>query len=125
MVFEKFYIADKNGKSNCVVRSLCKVLNREYDDVYNDLMKIAQKLKSHSFNDVEVFEKYMKDNNISKIEFKKDLKIKDIRLDKKTYVILCYDKEGYYHMIPIINNVIYDKNDDCMNLYVLAVYEKK
>ena len=27
-------------------------------------------------------------------------------------------------MIPIISNVIYDKNSDCLDLYVLSIYRK-
>ena len=44
-------------KSNCVIRSLCKILNKEYNDIYNDLCKIAEDLKCDSFNDIPVFEK--------------------------------------------------------------------
>ena len=29
MTFKKFYISDNDGKSNCVIRSLCKILNKE------------------------------------------------------------------------------------------------
>ena len=42
MTFKEFYILDNDGKSNCVIRSLCKILNKEYNDVYNDLCKIAE-----------------------------------------------------------------------------------
>jgi hypothetical protein len=27
-------------------------------------------------------------------------------------------------MVPIIDNVIYDRNMDCMNLYVISIYRK-
>ena len=64
MIFKEFEICSSNGKSNCVVRSLCKVLNKDYDVVYNSLVQIAQELNCSSFNDIEVFEKYMKDNNM-------------------------------------------------------------
>ncbi len=30
MTFKEFYISDKSGKSNCVIRSLCKILNKKY-----------------------------------------------------------------------------------------------
>ena len=33
MTFKEFYIVDKDVKSNCVVRSLCKILNKEYEPV--------------------------------------------------------------------------------------------
>ena len=43
MTFKEFYISDKNGKSNCVIRSLCKILNKEYNDVYQlNLNKIGE-----------------------------------------------------------------------------------
>ena len=32
MTFNEYYILNKNGKSNCVIRSLCKILNKDYDD---------------------------------------------------------------------------------------------
>ena len=35
LTFKEFYIVDKDGKSNCVVRSLCKILNKEYDALIN------------------------------------------------------------------------------------------
>lgn len=125
MTFKEFYIVDKDGKSNCVVRSLCKILNKEYDDVYNNLCKIAEELNYSSFNDIEVFEKYMEDNNIIKINRDEDIKVKDLKTDNGSYIVFCYDKKEFYHMISIIDNVIYDKNSDCMDLHVISVYKKK
>ena len=125
MTFKEFYVSDNNGKSNCVIRSLCKILNKEYDDVYNDLCKIAEDLKCDSFNDIPVFEKYMEDNNIFNIDYDKDIMIKDLNLNDNSYIVFCWNKKDYYHMIPIIDNVIYDKNSDCMNLYVISIYRKK
>lgn len=125
MTFKEFYISDKNGKSNCVIRSLCKTLNKEYDEVYSDLCKIAKDLKNDSYNDVPVFEKYMEDNNIFKISCEEDIKVKDLKIDNSSYIVFCYNKKDYYHMIPIINNTIYDKNSDCLNLNVISIYRKK
>lgn len=124
MAFKEFYISDKNGKSNCVIRSLCKILNKEYEDVYNGLCEVSKELKRFSFNGIPVFEKYMEDNNIFKIISEKDIKVKDLKMDKDSYIVFCYDKKDYYHMVPIIDNVIYDKNFDCMNLYVISIYRK-
>ena len=125
MTFKEFYISDNNGKSNCVIRSLCKILNKEYDDIYSDLCKIANDLKNNSYNDVPVFEKYMEDNNIFKISCEEDIKVKDLKIDNSSYIVFCYNKKDYYHMIPIINNTIYDKNSDCLNLNVISIYRKK
>ena len=125
MTFKEFYISDKNGKSNCVIRSLCKILNKEYDDIYSDLCKIANDLKNNSYNDVPVFEKYMEDNNIFKISCEENIKVKDLKIDNNSYIVFCYDKKDYYHMIPIISDTIYDRNSDCLNLYVISIYRKK
>lgn len=124
MTFKEFYIYDKNGKSNCVIRSLCKILNKEYNTVYDELCEVAQKLKLISFNDIPVFEKYMEDNNIIKTSYSEDIKVKDLKLDNSDYVVFCYDKKDFYHMVPIIDKVIYDKNTDCMDLYVITIYKK-
>ena len=124
MNFKEFYIANQSGKSNCVIRSFCKILNKEYDVVYNDLCYIAKKLNYDSFNDIPVFEKYMENNNILKINCDSDIKVKDLKIDDGSYILFCYDKKDFYHMIPIIDNVIYDKNSDCMDLYVISIYKK-
>ena len=124
MTFKEFDRKDKNGKSNCVIRSLCKILNKEYNDVYNDLCKIAEDLKCDSFNDIPVFEKYMEDNNIFKTDFDKDIMIKDLNLNDNSYIVFCWNKKDYYHMLPIVDNVIYDKNSDCLNLYAISIYRK-
>lgn len=124
MTFKEFYISDKNGKSNCVIRSLCKVLNKEYNDVYDGLCEVAKKLNLSSFNDIPVFEKYMEDNDIIKISVGDEIIVKDLKIDNFSYIVFCYDKKDLYHMISIIDNVIYDKNSDCMDLYVIAIYRK-
>lgn len=124
MNFKEFYISDENGNSNCVIRSLCKILNKEYGFVYTGLCEVAKRINFSSFNDIPVFEKYMEDNNIVKINFEEDITVKDLKLDGGSYIIFCYDKKDYYHMISIINNVIYDKNSDCMDLYVIGLYKK-
>lgn len=124
MKYKEYYISDKDGKSNCVIRSFCKVFNKDYDIVYDDLCNLAKELKCNSFNDVEVFETYMLRHSMKSIEYGKDIKIKDLVLDKGTYIIFCWDKEEYYHMISVIDNVIYDKNDNCLELYTITIYKK-
>jgi hypothetical protein len=124
MKLEEYFITGKNGKSNCVIRSLCKLLNKEYEIVFNELCKTAEELNCQSFNDIPVFEKYMEDNNIFKITSKEDIKVKDLELDDGSYIVFCYDKKDFYHMIPIINKVIYDKNDECMDLFTISIYKK-
>ena len=125
MKYNNYYICNSEGKSNCVIRSFCKAYNEEYDNVFNELCEIAKELKCDSFNDVEVFETYMKKRNTISIDYGKDEIIKDLKLDKGKYIVFCWDKKEFYHMISIIDNVLYDKDDRSLDLYVIKIYKKK
>ena len=125
MKFIKYYITNKEGKSNCVIRTFCKIFNEEYDDVYNELCRIQKELKCNSFNDIEVFEEYMKNHNFNSIDYGKDIVIKELELDDDTYIVFCWNKDDFYHMLPIINNVIYDKEESSMNLFTLKLYKSQ
>ncbi|MBR3661109.1 MAG: hypothetical protein IKN63_04295 [Bacilli bacterium] len=125
MKFSEYNIFNPDGKSNCVIRTFCKIFNKSYEDIYNDLCQIKEELNSSLFNDIEVFETYMKRNNIFKINNIKDIKIKDLKLENGIYVIFCYDKKSFYHMVPIINNILYDKDSKSLDLYIITLYKLK
>ena len=124
MKYSNYYIESTNGKSNCVIRSFCKLYSKKYDEIYQELIILAKNLNCSSFNDIEVFEKYMEQNNTKKISFNQDIKIKDLELDNSSYIVFCWDKEEYYHMVTIIDNILYDKDDNSMNLYPISIYKK-
>ena len=124
MNFIEYNLTDENGNSNCVIRSLCKILNKEYDEVLNGLLDTAKALNNESFNDIPVFEEYMKQNNISKLDIEQDKQIKDLKLDNGSYIVFCYNKGDFYHMIPIIDNTVYDKRADSLELYTISIYKK-
>lgn len=123
MRFEKYYITDKNGNSNCLIRSLCRIYNKEYEEVFGDLCSLAKELKCENFNDIEVFETYMKRHNTFKIDYGKDKKIKELDLNNGNYIVFCYDKKDWYHIVNIENNVLYDKENDSLELYVISIYK--
>ncbi len=124
MKFNEFYIKNSEGKSNCVIRSLCKIFNEDYDNVYNELCDITKELNCESFNDIEVFETYMKRRNTNSIKYGKDIRIKDLKLESGKYLVFCWDKKAYYHMVSIIDNVLYDKDDGSLELYTITIYKK-
>ena len=66
----------------------------------------------------------MEDNNIIKTSYSEDIQVKDLKLDNSDYIVFCYDKKDFYHMVTIIDKVIYDKNTDYMDLYVITIYKK-
>ena len=122
MKYEYFYITDNEGKSNCVIRSFSKIYNKEYDEVSKGLLDISKELNTN-FNDIETFEEYMKRLNTEKIDYGKDLLIKDLSLDNDKYIIFCYDKKDFYHMVPVINKTVFDYSDDSLNLFVISIYK--
>ena len=42
MEFNEYFVSNKEGKSNCVIRSFCKIYNEEYNTVFNELCDIAK-----------------------------------------------------------------------------------
>ena len=124
MKFKDFYISNKDGKSNCVIRSLCKIFNASYDDIYSELCDISKELNASSYNDTEVFEEYMKRRNTMTFDYGKDMLIRDLKLDNGKYLVLCFDKKDFYHMVSIIDNTLYDKDDRSLDLYVIKIYKE-
>ena len=124
MKYIEYNLTDENGKSNCVIRTFSKIFNKSYKEVLNVLIETAKELGCESINDIPVFEKYMEVNGITKEIVEGDIKVKDLSLDEGTYVVFCYDKKDFYHMIPIIDNTVYDKHDDSLDLYVISLYKE-
>lgn len=123
MRYKEYYICNNEGKSNCVIRSLCKTYNEDYDNVYNELCDISKELNCKSYNDIEVFETYMKRRNTMSIEYGNDIKLKDLRLDDGKYLVFCWDKKDFYHMVSIIDNTLYDKDNRSLELYTITIYK--
>ena len=124
MKYEEYYITNNDGKSNCVIRSFCKMFNESYKDVYDELCRIQKELKCENFNDIEVFESYMNNHNVNYTDYGKDIKVKDLKLDNGSYIVFCWDKDEFYHMLPIIDNVVYDKDDRSLELYTISLYKQ-
>ena len=122
MNYNYFYLTDKDGKSNCVIRSFCKIYDMEYDDVSKELLTISEELNCN-FNDIETFEKFMRLRNTIKLDNYQDELIKDLKLDNGKYIIFCYDKKDFYHMVPVINKTVYDYNNESLKLYVISIYK--
>ena len=125
MKYNEYFISNKEGKSNCVIRSFCKAYNEEYDNVFNELCSIAKELNCESFNDIEVFEAYMKRRETEPIDYGKDIKLKDLKLDSGKYLVFCWDKKDFYHMVSIIDNTLYDRDDSSLELYTITIYKEK
>lgn len=124
MDFKEFYISNKEGKSNCVIRTFCKMYNEDYNKVYDELCFIAKQMNCESFNDIKVFETYMTKRGTCAIEYGKDIQIKDLNLGNGSFAIFCWDKKDFYHMVTIIDDVLFDRDDSSLELYAITIYKK-
>ena len=109
-------------KGACVLRTFTKLFNKDYKIIKEELTTLAKSLNYEFYNEIEVFEKYLSDNNYIKIYGNNTL-VSNLNLDSGKYAIFAY-KDDWYHMFPIIDNIIYDKNDNCLDLYVISIYKQ-
>ena len=109
---------------NCVVRSISKILNKDYKLVEKELLDLAKKLNYKTYSEIEVFEKYLASNNYYDIKTKFKGKIKDLKIDGD-YIVFCYDKKDFYHLAAIINNTLYDSREENKELYVIKIYKRR
>ncbi len=122
----KYEMYNPDEKCNCVVRALSKMLEKNVINVKDELINLATEMNHIDYTDVEVFEKYMELNNIIKEKNDlKDVQIKDINFSDGKYIVFCWNKDNFYHLVSIIDNVIYDKKEDTLNLYPISIYKEK
>jgi len=121
MKFVKYDPANEKGA--CILRTFSKLFNKTYDELKEELNALAKRLNYESYNEVEVFEKYLSDNNYEKIAGNNTL-VSDLNLDNGKYAIFAF-KDNFYHIFTLIDNVIYDKNEDSLDLYAISIYKSK
>ena len=67
----------------------------------------------------------MKRHNTFKLDKYEGELIRNLRLDNNSYIIFCYDKKDFFHMVPVINNTLYDRTNESLELYPIKIYQKK
>ena len=112
-----------NEKGACILRTFSKLFNKDYETLKEELNLLASTLNYSSYNEIEVFEKYLSDNNYIKVDGNNTL-VSNLKLDNSKYAIFAY-KDDWYHMFSIIDNTIYDRSDDCLGLKVISIYKSK
>ena len=123
MEFE--YYNPSEEKRSCVVRTMTKLTDKKYSTVKTELTALAREIGCESYNDERVFGEYMVLHGMFKLNCYEDITVGELGLNNGEYCIYCTDREGFFHLIPIIDNVIYDLRDDSRELYVIAVYKKE
>lgn len=123
MNFEYYNPTDESR--SCVVRTMTKLTGKEYSTVKNELAALAKRMGFEEYNEETVFERYMSEYNILRYKEYDDTKVGELELSSGTYCIHCTDRNGFHHLLPVINDTIYDRRDDSRELYVVAVYRKE
>ena len=119
------YYNPSDDKQSCVVRTMTKLTGKKYDAVKSELTELAQELGCGTYNDEAVFERYMESHGISKLKEYDEIKVGALELKGGVYCVHCTNREGFHHLLPVVDNVIYDRRDDSRELYVVAVYKKQ
>ena len=112
-----------NEKGTCVIRTFSKLFNKDYETLKEELNLLASTLNYNYYNEIEVFEKYLSNNNYIKIDGNNTL-VSNLNLESGKYAIFAF-KDDFYHMFSIIDNAIYDKDNNCLDLYVISIYKSK
>lgn len=120
MKFIEYNPVDEKG--SCVIRTFTKLLDKDFYVVKEELLKLAHDLNCDDYREQIVFEKYLSNNNYQKFDVKANT-TDDLKLEKGKYVVFC-KKENNYHMFPIIDDIIYDKNRKCFGQTIIDVYKE-
>lgn len=117
MKVEYFDINSKNN--NCILRSLSKALDIKPDTIEKELLQI-----SDNYADEKVWDEYLKDKGFIIDEYYKGKLLSEVSLNNLN-IVFAYNNE-WYHMLTVINNVIYDKHsyEDLKCLKIIKIYKK-
>ncbi len=65
----------------------------------------------------------MAEHGIYKTKDHVDTTVGELELNDGSYCVYCTNHKGFFHLIPVVDNVIYDRRNDSLELYVIAVYK--
>ena len=121
----RFLYYNPSGESrSCVVRTMTRLTGKPYETVKAELTALAAEMEYPEYNEPDVFEAYMAQHGIAKCIDDCGLRVKELKLERGTYCVFCTNHEGFFHLMPVQDGVIYDRRDDCQELFVLAVYRQ-
>lgn len=122
MKYEYYNPVDEKG--SCVQRSISKLLNKDYNKVKEDLVELSKKLGYSDYREIEVFETYLKENNVHELKQEFNCNVEDLSIEPGKYIIFG-NKDDWYHMVCLINNTFYDKNENYKEIKIIKIYELK
>ena len=107
---------DEQG--GCIYRSISKALDMDYNIVKDELYKFA----IYNGDTEDVPERYLLSKGFAIDDSLKGSVVKDLEL-KGSNIVYCF-KDDWYHFVCVIDDTIYDKNEDALDLEVIKVYKK-
>ena len=122
MKFEYYNPVQESG--GCIFRSFSKYFDKDYNEVKEELLDLQKELEIESLNDDIVIETYLNNHGVYDINSSYNGKIKDYNNVGES-IVLCYNKKDFYHMVTLIDNTVYDKNNDMLDLFVLKIYKRR
>lgn len=117
------YYNPSNYRNNYVPRALSKILDKTYDEIEEELSALTDELNMDSYCNPVVFEAYMEKHGIYKFAELTNTLVRELSLNHGTYCLYCYNSIGEFFLIPVINNVMYERNSNCMELNVITIYQ--
>ena len=119
------YYNPSDEKRSCVVRTMTKLTGKDYQTVRQELTALAEETGYPDYNEPTVFEQYLAEHDYFRCMDDCGVQVKELMLSDGAFCVFCTNHEEFYHLMPVIDGVIYDRRNDCQELYVLAVYRKK
>ena len=115
------YYNPVDEKGGCVYRSISKALNKDYNKVKEDITIIENKYDCKNVQ--KIFEEYLFSNGFIYSDDDNNKNIFDTNYDGINIVYTCMD--DWFHLVCIIDNVIYDKKslDELKDLKITRVYK--
>lgn len=123
MRFEHYNPSDESR--SCVVRTMTKLTGKEYSVVKAELTELAKQAGCDTYNNETVFERYMAEQGIYKLEGCGGMTVDELELGGGAYCVYSTNRDGFYHLFPVVDSVIYDRRDDSRGLWVINVYKKE
>lgn len=109
----KYYQPNKkdlrDNHSDCVIRALTKVMNKEWLEVFDDLVPIAREIQA-PLNIKEVYEAYLKNNGFKYVGIsnKKGTKRPTVESFAKDHKIGTYYLNVANHCVAVVDGIYYD-----------------
>ena len=117
------YYNPVEGHGGCIYRSIAKSLNKSYNEVKEELDLLEKSMNTD--NKKEVFEKYLLMYNYIFDDSMNSSKLLENSYTGNNIIFAYYN--DWYHMICIIDNVLFDKYDEdkLKDLTINKIYKKK